>query len=94
MPSPSAARPWWTDLSDDELLDVPLRRLALRIEGSRLERLLARLAGELESAGLTAFRPYAWLSTSWFTPHGTTGFAKFWKARFAQLMQAAPRLSP
>ena len=26
--------------------------------------------------------------------HGTTAFAKFWKARFAQLMQAAPRLSP
>jgi len=26
--------------------------------------------------------------------HGTTGLAKFWKARFAQLMQAAPRLSP
>ena len=26
--------------------------------------------------------------------HGTTGFAKFWKERFAQLMQAAPRLSP
>ncbi len=26
--------------------------------------------------------------------HGTTAFAKFWKARFAQLMAAAPRLSP
>jgi homoserine O-acetyltransferase len=26
--------------------------------------------------------------------HGTTGAAKFWKARFAQLMQAAPRLAP
>ncbi len=26
--------------------------------------------------------------------HGTTALAKFWKARFAQLMQAAPRLGP
>jgi homoserine O-acetyltransferase len=26
--------------------------------------------------------------------HGTTAFAKFWKARFAQLMLAAPRLGP
>ncbi len=26
--------------------------------------------------------------------HGTTALAKFWKERFAQLMQAAPRLSP
>ena len=75
MPSRSAARPWWTKLSDDELLDVPLRRLGLRIEGSRLEALLARLARELDRAGLTRFRPYAWLSTAWFTPHGSTGFA-------------------
>jgi homoserine O-acetyltransferase len=26
--------------------------------------------------------------------HGTTAMARFWKARFAQLMQAAPRLGP
>ena len=26
--------------------------------------------------------------------HGTTAFARFWKTRFAQLMQAAPRLTP
>lgn len=75
MPSRRAARPWWTRLSDDELLDVPLRKLGLRIEGSRLEGLLARLGRELEHAGLARFRPYAWLSTGWFTPHGSTGFA-------------------
>ena len=75
MPSRSAARPWWTTLSDDDLLDVPLRNLDLRIEGSRLEPLLDRLASELERAGLARFRPYAWLSTGWFTPHGCTGFA-------------------
>lgn len=75
MPSRCAARPWWTALSDDALLDVPLRKLRLRIEGSRLEPLLARLARELERAGLVHFRPYAWLSTGWFTPHGATGFA-------------------
>ena len=26
--------------------------------------------------------------------HGTTAFARFWKTRFTQLMQAAPRLTP
>lgn len=75
MKSRSAARPWWTALSDDDLLDLPLRALRLRIEGSRLEPLLARLAREIERAGLARFRPHAWLSTGWFTPHGGTGFA-------------------
>jgi hypothetical protein len=65
-------RPWWEDLPDAELLDLPLRRLGLRIAGSPIE---PRLAADLDRAGLRHFRPYAWLSTSWFTPHGTTGFA-------------------
>jgi hypothetical protein len=75
LPSRSAAHSWWTALPDEELLDVPLRDLKLRIEGSRLERLMRRLGRELERAGVTRFEPYAWLSTGWFTPHGTTGFA-------------------
>jgi hypothetical protein len=68
-------RLWWEDLRDPELLRVPLRRLGLRIEGSLLETRLERLRVELARAGLLRFRPYVWLSTSWFTPHGFTGFA-------------------
>jgi Putative zinc-binding metallo-peptidase len=75
LPSRSAAHPWWTALPDEELLDVPLRDLDLRIAGSRLEPLVERLGDELGRAGVARFRPYAWLSTSWFTPHGTAGFA-------------------
>jgi hypothetical protein len=75
LSSRRAAHPWWRSLADDELLDVPLCKLRLRIAGSRLEPLLARLARELERAGLSRFHPYAWLSTGWFTPHGSTGFA-------------------
>src|SRR5690606_35095160 len=73
----AAARkaPWWEDLPDDELLDVRLCDLELRIEGTVVEERLARLYVELERVGLRRFRPYAWLSTSWFTPHGLTGFA-------------------
>lgn len=66
--------PWWADLSDEALLDVRLCDLRLRLQGTRLETRMQRLAGELERAGLR-FRPYAWLSTGWFTPHGVTGFA-------------------
>jgi hypothetical protein len=67
--------PWWEHLSDEELLDVRLCDLDLRIEGTDVQDRLMRLYAELERAGLRRFRPYAWLSTSWFTPHGCTGFA-------------------
>jgi hypothetical protein len=67
--------PWWEDLTDEDLLDVRLCDLGLRIEGSELEDRLLRLHAELARVGLRRFRPYAWLSTSWFTPHGCTGFA-------------------
>lgn len=48
--------------------------LGLRIEGTALEARIERLCEELSSAGLR-FRPYTWLSTDWFTPEGSTGFA-------------------
>lgn len=66
--------PWWAGLSTEELLDVRFCDLDLRIEGTALEERLRRLDDELERAGLR-FRPYVWLSTDWFTPEGSTGFA-------------------
>jgi hypothetical protein len=44
------------------------------VEGSPLEPRVARLHAELARAGLR-FRPYVWLSTDWFSPQGSTGFA-------------------
>jgi hypothetical protein len=66
--------PWWTGLSDDELLDVRLCDLGLRIDGSPLAARIERLHVELSRAGLR-FRPTAWLSTDWFSPHAVPGFA-------------------
>jgi hypothetical protein len=71
----SPARPWWASLPDEELLDVRLCDLGLRVAGSRVAPLVARLERELARAGARRFYPYAWLSTGWFTPHGSTGFA-------------------
>ena len=71
----AASRPFWADLPDEELLDLRLCDLRLQIAGSRLEPLLARLDRDFARKGIARFRPYAWYSTSWFTPHGTTGFA-------------------
>ena len=68
-----AGRPWWHALPDRELLDLRLCDLGVRLEGSPLEPRVERLHRELERAGFR-FRPYAWLSTDWFTPEGGTGF--------------------
>ncbi len=74
-PQRTANRPRWAELPDEQLLDLRLCDLRLQIAGSRLAPLLARLDRDFASKGIAHFRPYAWLSTGWFTPHGTTGFA-------------------
>lgn len=74
-PPRTSNRPRWAELPDEQLLDLRLCDLRLQIAGSRLAPLLARLDRDFASKGITRFRPYAWLSTGWFTPHGTTGFA-------------------
>jgi hypothetical protein len=56
------------------LLDVRLCDLELQLEGTALQRRVNRLYAEMKRAGLV-FRPYVWLSTDWFTPEGSTGFA-------------------
>ncbi len=65
---------WWAHLDYEELLDLRISDLGLRIEGTALEQRIQRLHDELSRAGLR-FRPYVWLSTDWFTPDGVTGFA-------------------
>lgn len=77
----------WASLSDDELLDLRLCDLDLRIEGTELERNIAQLYAELDACGLR-FRPYFWLSNEWFTPDDVPGIAvPFYLAhpRLAQL---------
>jgi putative zinc-binding metallo-peptidase len=61
-------------MTDEQLLDLRLSDLPLTIEGTPLERRLARLHQELEARGIT-FRPHRWLSEEWFTPDGVPGFA-------------------
>ncbi|MDF1797970.1 MAG: putative zinc-binding metallopeptidase [Planctomycetota bacterium] len=66
--------PAWSELGDEALLDTRLRDLGLDLHGSAVEPCLQKLDHDLERVGLR-FRPYAWLSTDWFTPDGCTGFA-------------------
>ncbi len=67
-------QPWWAELPTEELLDVRLCDLNLQLEGTALQRRIDRMNTEMGRAGLV-FRPYVWLSTDWFTPEGSTGFA-------------------
>ncbi|MFI5257485.1 MAG: putative zinc-binding metallopeptidase [Gemmatimonadales bacterium] len=61
--------PEW-DLERAELLGRRISELGLVIDGSRVERLVARLHDELRERGI-AFRPPVYLSDQWGCPDGT-----------------------
>jgi hypothetical protein len=67
-------QPAWTRLSDEELLDLRLCDLGLRIEGSPVERPLKKLYSELERRGVRLL-PHYWISQEWFSPDGVPGIA-------------------
>ncbi|MFT4539308.1 MAG: hypothetical protein ACI841_001943 [Planctomycetota bacterium] len=81
----------WLDLSDEQLLDVRICDLKIRIEDTPLVDRLEELYAELERRGIQ-FRPYAWLSTDWFTPDGVTGFAVPFYLAHPRLLRLERRL--
>jgi len=64
----------WVGLGDEDLLDLRLCDLDLRIPGTWLEERVARLHGEMERRGLR-LRPHCWFSHEWFSPDGVPGIA-------------------
>ncbi|QDV08133.1 hypothetical protein Poly30_36690 [Planctomycetes bacterium Poly30] len=76
MPSTPRARrsTSWVDLPREQLLDVRIADLGVTLEDSTLAPRVEALHAEFERRGLD-FRPYAWLSTDWFAPDDTSGFA-------------------
>ncbi len=73
-PSSSPPEPAWTNWTDEQLLDLRLCDLELRIESSPLAPRIEELYGELEARGLRV-RPHFWFSSDWFTPDGVPGVA-------------------
>jgi hypothetical protein len=55
-------------------MDLRIKDLDLRIEGTPLEARVERLYGELENRGIR-FKPHVWLSSEWFSPDGVPGIA-------------------
>jgi hypothetical protein len=67
-------RPAWAKLSNTDLLQLRIKDLGLRLEGTWLEDAMAELDDELAEKGIR-FRPHVWLSDEWFSPSGVPGFA-------------------
>ena len=67
-------KPAWASLPDEQLLQLRIKDLGVRIEGTWLEDCLARLYDELELRSIRV-RPHAWLSEEWFSPDITPGIA-------------------
>lgn len=61
-------------MTDEQLLDLRLCDLPLKIEGTPLEQRISWIYAELDSRGLL-FEPHVWLSAEWFTPDDIPGFA-------------------
>ena len=64
----------WPDLSDEELLNLRLRDLPLKLEGTVVETRIDQLKRELAARGLN-FPLHFYLSDEWFTPDGQASMA-------------------
>ena len=66
--------PDWADLPDEQLLDLRLCDLPIRIEGSPVESRIAELRDELRARSLD-LPLHFYLSEEWFTPDGASAMA-------------------
>ena len=64
-----ATEPFWVALKDEELLQVRLCDLGVRIEGSELEPRIRQSYDELAARGVV-LRPDYYLGDEWFSPAG------------------------
>jgi len=82
---------FWEKLPDSELLDVPLRSLGLRLEGTWIEEALDDLYEELARREIR-FRPHAWLSNDWYVPDSIPGIAVPFYLAHPRLMKLERKL--
>ena len=59
----------WTALNDEQLLELRISKLGLRLEGTPQETLIRQLYDELSAKGL-AFHPPCHIGDEWFVPIG------------------------
>ncbi len=61
-------------MPDEKLLDMRLKDLPIRVEGTWLERCLKELYRELDERDIQ-LHPHVWLSSEWFSPVDIPGIA-------------------
>jgi Putative zinc-binding metallo-peptidase len=64
----------WARSPNEELLELRMCDLGIKLEGTWLEACVAELYTALERRGIH-FRPHVWLSHDWFSPDGIPGIA-------------------
>src|SRR4051794_11184068 len=74
MTARKRSRMSWELLPRERLLDVKIRDLGVKLEGTWLEACVEQLYGELEARDIV-LRPHCWLSDEWFSPTGVPGIA-------------------
>jgi hypothetical protein len=62
----------WERWPRERLLDLRIRDLGLRLDGTWVESCIDELHGELAKRGI-ALRPHCWLSDEWFSPTNVPG---------------------
>ena len=72
--APAAPEPAWADFSDEQLLEMRISDLKLRIAGTELEGRIRTFYRELDERRI-AFKPVCYLGDEWFCPEGTTSIA-------------------
>lgn len=72
--SKMAQRVPWADYPDPQLLQMRIKDLKVKLEGTWLEGCLHELYDELEQRGL-GFKPHGWISDEWFSPDNSPGIA-------------------
>jgi hypothetical protein len=65
--------PHWSTLPDEQLLEIRMCDLDLRIEGTELQQRITKIDAELQARGLVC--PHYWISDEWFSPDGVPGVA-------------------
>jgi len=70
----AAATRHWSELTDEELVDLRFCELGLKIEGTVVEGCVEKLYGELEAGGIR-LRPPCYLGDEWFSPTGIPAIA-------------------
>ncbi len=68
------AEPEWARYSDEQLLDMRICDLKVKVEESPLAVHIKRIYRELEGRGIR-LRPHCWFSDDWFSPDAIPGIA-------------------